>query len=460
MAGTDGSLPAVSSGNSGVLVAPSSAGSDPLAAVVAVASPTALAARGIAFDPPVTPTVVPTAAGVATPIATSTFEATASPQATATFVPSPTATPFPYVAARLTDILGESITSYAGSIATRAHNVQLATTLINGAKVAPGEVFSFDDVVGDQTTAHGFQVAWGIINGPDGTPETVKADAGGICQVATTVFQAAYWSGLPFVRRFHHLYWIAHYGTPPYGAIGLDATVDFAPVDLQFRNTTTDWVRLDMSYDSTHVHAKVMGVSQGWTVTVGTPKVFNVLKTDRTLVRRPDPTMPPGQELYVEAPQDGFDVTVERLVKSQAGELVDHYVFTNHYEQAHNVMVYGTKGLPPPGTPGPVTPTAVAAVATPVATPTSAAPVPTAVATKPADGRIAAPSVVGLPEAQARSLISNSGLQNSFTNYQGPSDVPASVLNQVPVGAVLSQNPPGGTLLGPGSTVYIAVRKA
>jgi len=65
-----------------------------------------------------------------------------------------------------------------------------------------------------------------------------------------------------------------------------------------------------------------------------------------------------------------------------------------------------------------------------------------------------------MPEAQARGLISSVGLQNSFTNYQGPGDVPAAALNQVPVGAVLSQTPAPGTILGPGTIVYIAVRKA
>jgi hypothetical protein len=194
-----------------------------------------------------------------------------------------------------------------------------------------------------------------------------------------------------------------------------------------------------------------------------------MVKTDRTLVRRPDPTMNPGQELYIETAQDGFDVTVERLVKSKSGELVDKYVFTNHYESARNVMVYGTKGLPTPPTPGPVTPTVVGQTPTPppgsttpaaAVTPTVPQVTPTAVAGKQADGKVKVPSVVGMPEAQARSTISSLGLQNTFTNYQGPGEVPAAALNQVPVGSVLSQTPAPNTAVAPGSTVYIAVRKA
>jgi len=291
-----------------------------------------------------TPTSVPVASAPSTAVPASPT-VVASPTA---IPPTETPTPIPvaYNETRLTDVLGESITSYAGSVPPRAHNVQLATRLINGAKVAPGAVFSFDATVGDQTSAHGFQVAWGIISN-NGQPETVQADAGGICQVATTLFQSIYWAGLPLVRRFHHLYWIAHYGTPPYGGIGLDATVDFPPVDLQFKNTTSDWIRVDASYDSTHVHIQLRGASPGWLVTVGKPLIFNPVTVDRTIVRRGDPTMAPGTELTVEAAQDGFDVTLERLVKTKSGDLVDRYVFTNHYEPAHNVVVYGTKGLAP-----------------------------------------------------------------------------------------------------------------
>jgi hypothetical protein len=359
---------------------------------------------------------------------------------------TPTATPIPYDARRLTDELGESITSYAGSVPPRVHNVQLATRLINGAKVAPGAVFSFDATVGDQTTAHGFQVAWGIVNN-NGTPETVQADAGGICQVATTLFQAVYWAGLPIVRRFHHLYWIAHYGQPPYGQIGLDATVDFPPVDFQFRNTTPDWIRVDATYDPTHVHIRLTGVSQGWKVTSSQPQIANLVKADRTVQRREDPTIPAGKELAIEAAEDGFDVTIERTV-TKDGALVDRYVFTNHYEPARNVTVVGTKGATP--TAAPAAPTPWGPVASPAGTAAPAL----------ANGQIRVPALVGLPEGQARDVITATGLQNSYSNYQGQGDLPPDVLSQVPVGAVLSQIPPPGTAVAAGSKVYIAVRKS
>src|SRR5947207_1158555 len=84
------------------------------------------------------------------------------------------------------------------------------------ADAAPPEVFSFNEAVGPTTLATGFRVGYGITSNGD-RPQTVPSVGGGICQVATTVFQAAFWAGLPFVERHYHLYWISRYGVAPSG---------------------------------------------------------------------------------------------------------------------------------------------------------------------------------------------------------------------------------------------------
>jgi hypothetical protein len=223
---------------------------------------------------------------------------------------------------------------------------------------------------------------------------------------------------------------------------------------------------------------QIAGVDQGWKVTASPPKIQNLLKVDRTVELRPDPTMPVGQELWVETAQDGFDVTIERTV-TKRDALVDHYVYTNHYEPAHNVKVVGGLGATPgPGTSTPtgtVGPSASATASSgagpaasatsisaigPVASATasSVSPTPTP-ATSPA-ATVRVPSLVGLPEAQARQTIAGLGLQNTWTNYQGPGQVPDSALRSVAAGSVLSQIPPPGAMVAPGTTVYLAVRKS
>jgi hypothetical protein len=402
------------------------------------------------------PTASPTAL-LANAVAPSPVVNQASPSSTPTALPPtvvPTPTPKTYDGARLTDRLGSAQTSYAGSIPERAWNVELAAKRLDGTTVAPGAVFSFNRAVGPTTLKSGFKIGYGIANGKDGIPETVPSVAGGICQIATTVFQAAFWAGFPFVERHYHLYWIPRYGAPPTGRTGFDATVDDPGVDLKFKNTTDDWIRLNSWFDGANVGFVIRGVEPGWKVEASTPKVFDVVKTTPEVVKQEDPTMPAGRELDVEHAEDGFKVTVRRLVTLK-GKTVEEYVFTNAYRPSRNVVLVGTKGA----TPTPVVTVTPAAPATPAVAPT-ATPVPARVPTKLPDGKIPAPALVGLPEAQARKVIEQSGLNNTYTNYQGPGQVPPQALGAVEVGSVLSQQPAPGTPLAPGATVLLAVRKA
>ncbi len=289
--------------------------------------------------PPSTATPVPPTPTVptVTPIPPT---ATPAPP-TATPVP-PTATPLAtdvYDPARLKDKLGVAVTSYAGSIPERAWNVELAAKRLNGTKVAPGELFSFNQAVGPTTLSAGYRIGYGITMN-NGRPDTVPSVAGGICQVATTVFQAAYWAGLPFEERHYHLYWIARYGVAPSGKTGFDATVDDPGVDLKFRNTTADWIRLDSWVDGENVGFTIYGVDPGWQVETIGPKIFGVVKTSQAVVRQEDYTMPPGRELWVEHAEDGFSVSVTRLVKLN-DQVVDRYDFTNRYLPSRNVLLVG-----------------------------------------------------------------------------------------------------------------------
>jgi hypothetical protein len=419
--------------------------------------PTATPARVVAAATavPATPTLAPPSASpTAVP-----------PTATATAVP-PTATNTPvpkvYDAARLKDVLGAARTSYAGSIAARAWNVELAVKRLNGTIVAPGDVFSFNASVGPMTLSAGFRTGYGITIRND-QPETIPSVAGGICQVATTVFQAAYWAGLPIVSRSYHLYWIPKYGTRPSGRPGLDATVDSPGPDLRFANTTEDWFRLDGRTDGANVYFELRGIDPGWKVEASEPRIYDRVPTSPAVVRRPDYTLAPGQEIEVEHAEDGFRVAMTRLVKL-GDKVVDEYTFDNYYRPARTVVLVGTRWTPPAaaaeGSPTPAeatpAPTAAPALPQPTATPKPAPP-PASVPAR--DGQPRVPAVVGMTEASARAAIDAAGLSNGYTNYQGADQLPKSVLDAVPPGHVVSQSPGPGTPAPAGSRVLIAVRK-
>ena len=99
--------------------------------------------------------------------------------------------------------------------------------------IAPGATFSFNEATGARTAAKGFLEAPVIING-----ELQTGLGGGVCQVSTTVFNAAYEAGLPITARTNHALYISHY------PLGRDATVNYPDTDLKFVNDTGHWLLL------------------------------------------------------------------------------------------------------------------------------------------------------------------------------------------------------------------------
>src|SRR5437660_8558854 len=117
--------------------------------------------------------------------------------------------------------LVSSYTTYFGGVPNRIHNVQLVARLIDGKLIAPGATFSFNKTTGERNAAKGFLEAPVIVNG-----ELTTGLGGGVCQVSTTVFNAAFEAGLPIIERTNHALDISHYPQ------GRDATVDHATVDV------------------------------------------------------------------------------------------------------------------------------------------------------------------------------------------------------------------------------------
>ena len=110
------------------------------------------------------------------------------------------------------------------SSANRIHNVHLLGDYLDGTIVLPGQVFSFNKVVGPRTAERGFLEGQAIVSGV-----LVPSIGGGVCQTATTVFNAAFEAGLPIIERHNHSFYIDHY------PIGRDATVAWGGHDLRLR---------------------------------------------------------------------------------------------------------------------------------------------------------------------------------------------------------------------------------
>ena len=115
-------------------------------------------------------------------------------------------------------------TQMGESSSNRIHNVHLMADFIDGTIVEPGEVFSFNDVVGPRTAERGFLEGQEIIGSL-----VLPSIGGGVCQTATTLFNDAFELGLPILARTNHNLYLAHY------PLGRDATVAWGGPDFQFQ---------------------------------------------------------------------------------------------------------------------------------------------------------------------------------------------------------------------------------
>jgi vancomycin resistance protein YoaR len=133
----------------------------------------------------------------------------------------------------------ETYFSRAGDQARRGKNIDVAASKIDGLVLSPGELVSFNDVVGERSEDNGFAKSWEIYKG-----EMVEGVGGGTCQVASTFHAALFFGGMDVIER------LPHSRPSAYIPMGLDATVVYPIVDLKVRNP----------YDfPVVVHASVLG---------------------------------------------------------------------------------------------------------------------------------------------------------------------------------------------------------
>lgn len=135
-----------------------------------------------------------------------------------------------------TGTLATFSTKYNAKKIDRSHNVALAARKMNGVILAPGDVFSYNDVVGKRTSANGFRNAPVYENG-----KSVDGIGGGVCQVSTTLYSAVLYADLQIVSRTNHSLPVS------YVPLGQDATVADGAIDFKFKNNTDRPVKVEAS---------------------------------------------------------------------------------------------------------------------------------------------------------------------------------------------------------------------
>ncbi|HEY3050091.1 MAG TPA: VanW family protein [Gaiellaceae bacterium] len=239
----------------------------------------------------------------------------------------------------ITGLVGAYETFYGG-VANRIHNVQLVAHLIDNHFIAPDEEFSFNAATGERSEDKGFLEAPVIING-----ELKTGLGGGVCQVSTTTFNAAYEAGLPITDRTNHALYISHYPQ------GRDATVNYPDTDLKFVNDTGHWLWVRAFVSSSSLTVALYGAPQNRKVESQVSPL--VVTGDPPTKRVPDPNMTVGATALEESGSPSRSTSVRRRVFSSSGKLLYDHTWYSTYSAEPRVIRYGTKPKvePPPPPP-------------------------------------------------------------------------------------------------------------
>ncbi|MBN1963926.1 MAG: VanW family protein, partial [Anaerolineae bacterium] len=224
----------------------------------------------------------------------------------------------------IVELVSEATTYYLGSTTGRQANIAEAAARFNGIVIGPEQEFSFNAWLGDVSLESGFEESLIIFNG-----RTIPGVGGGVCQVSTTAFQAAFYAGYPILERYPHGYRVGYYETGE--GVGMDATVYSPLVDFRFLNDTPYYLLIETSTNTSAstVTFRFYSTDIGREVVKLGPRVDNI-------VPHGDPVYEENAELYagqvrqVEWAVDGADVTVTRQV-FRDGQLESEDHFFSHY---------------------------------------------------------------------------------------------------------------------------------
>jgi vancomycin resistance protein YoaR len=234
------------------------------------------------------------------------------------------------------ELIGKGTSLFQHSISSRIFNITLAASRINGALIAPNEIFSFDKALGDVSAFTGYQQAYIIQNG-----KTVLGDGGGVCQVSTTFFRALLNAGLPITERHAHAYRVGYYEED--SLPGLDATVFVPSVDLKFKNDTGNYILVQTQIDPEILRLSVFlyGASDGRTVALTSPVVTNRVAHPPDLYQD-DPSLPKGVIKQIDFSADGATVSFSRNVTKNGQKIISEN-FVSDYAPWQSIYLRGTK---------------------------------------------------------------------------------------------------------------------
>ncbi len=225
------------------------------------------------------------------------------------------------------DLIALGISQPVGSFTTkfvpgqsRVTNITRIAEIVDGTILKPGERFSVNEFVGPRTIEKGFVSAGVIYNG-----KYTDDIGGGVSQFGTTLFNAAYFSGLPLTKHKPHSYYISRYPE------GREATLHHPEVDLIFKNNYASHLKIKAWVEKNSITVTLFATDDGRKVTSVTGQRY-ASKAPET-IREINRKLRPGSQRVTSQGSTGFSVKVTRTITyADAEKTVDTRVFRTVYK--------------------------------------------------------------------------------------------------------------------------------
>jgi len=196
-------------------------------------------------------------------------------------------------------VMGSYVTSLEGRTHGQRTNAQLAARAVDGARIEPGAVFSFNQTVGSWSPERGY------VRAPVSFDGELAVDwGGGVCQTSTTLYNAALLAGLSIIERNRHTW------APGYVPPGRDAAVAQGNVDLQLRNPYRWPVRIRARVSEAQIGFSILGPSAG--PIAGVSNVIQGNTEPREIVQT-DAHLPHGARRLLNRGHPGVRAAVYRI---------------------------------------------------------------------------------------------------------------------------------------------------
>jgi len=229
------------------------------------------------------------------------------------------------------ETLGSFSTRYDASNKNRSTNVELACEAIDGKILLPGETFSFNGVVGPRSKSKGYLLAGAYSAG-----ELVESYGGGVCQVSTTIYNAALYANLEIVERYNHSLMVSYVNA------GRDATVSYGSRDFKFKNSRNYAIKLKAEAKNGILKIEILGIKEKEEFEIElTSEVTDTIPCNVKYVY--DSSLAPGQEVVQTAGANGVKSIAYKIVKKNNLIISKTELSRDSYNPITKVVKTGSK---------------------------------------------------------------------------------------------------------------------